>query len=1020
MVLHNLIQLVLHAADAQCPDYYDCPGSLVMAVAAAFATEGYWVHADMLYYLTQTGMSVYAPLLYICAVGAGLMSVALNMPQRMYMWFFVGPVIYNWLLFTTQPVYGVRWQMGTHEDGSPNDQDMTQVWKLAEPGLRNQNITERLGLQVSADQLPSDRVEVATAFVWWDSIVTDVVQALVAWSGVQVQHEGSGRGKSNLAKAPTGGTTSFADSKWYLLSNLKWPMLENITSTKFHDANMRDAFVTFLASECGDVLAEQIDPSKFLTASRSKSGNLPNTVFKGSDANSQNADYNQLAQRLKNQFVPTPRSLQKMFSDTAPRDDAFSQFNSYTKHVVDTGAANGAPNRLDDKIGCDTYLYYLISGFRWESGHALFQFVSQAVSISKDLDADRAVYNFFYAWDIKKNSGQTLDMRETYNFARDLIIIHMLRNEFSLAPDLQDARYAPSAASESYIQAYQRTIGSKTKYGEVYTFALMVPYLQGVVLYFLAAAYPFVCVVIVIPGMHKMILSWMKYWAWAKLWDVGFALVLSLERSVWAMTVGNSEAAARTFKQVVKMQDYGTVEVRCNVAIQDCVIPVVQDSTSGMSDQDWLNSLKIFDSALKLGAAMDLDLNNSYYIYLMAALYFAVPAVTGQLVGGASSIVSGALQGMTNSAQAAGSGFTADLNQRGAGIASAVGQESYMKGMRKDGMGVAAMEAGNSAAKYSQIGSGLGVAASNTGIQSEAVGATGQSRKEALGAGASIVEGAATAGGALGKMFGLNPAATSSAPSAGGTGAGPGGGGAGGGTGGPPGAGGGPTGAKGGGLFDFASGGAGVAKAGYSVGQAVQGKQISDETAQQQMGLAMGRADNNIRANEAQMASQGHQQHAGRLSSAAMYNAGQSRWEAMNKLNTSKGGMLGAMGVGFSPFGPGPKPDNMEGAAASGQLGSAGKAAWGYFDPSSSSGHFGRSKAITADLNANYGSASVAGRYQQTPITAQGIKDTFQVAPRAVAAAASGGDVMGIMNPGNNQGKAPVAPPAPNFPDPTK
>jgi hypothetical protein len=94
-----------------------------------------------------------------------------------------------------------------------------------------------------------------------------------------------------------------------------------------------------------------------------------------------------------------------------------------------------------------------------------------------------------------------------------------------------------------------------------------------------------------------------------------------------------------------------------------------------------------------MGSGIDLDLSNGYYIYIMAALYFSVPMVTGQLVLGAKAGVASSVGGMFNSVtgEAGRASMTgkqhADVNAITSN-ANALGQAAYAKAMRaKDDQG---------------------------------------------------------------------------------------------------------------------------------------------------------------------------------------------------------------------------------------------------------------------------------------------------------------------------------------------
>ncbi len=67
----------------------------------------------------------------------------------------------------------------------------------------------------------------------------------------------------------------------------------------------------------------------------------------------------------------------------------------------------------------------------------------------------------------------------------------------------------------------------------LYSFALNLPYYQGLLLYILAIAYPFFALVVLIPGKAANFLFLPLAWLWVKSWDVGFAAVFVLERVMY-------------------------------------------------------------------------------------------------------------------------------------------------------------------------------------------------------------------------------------------------------------------------------------------------------------------------------------------------------------------------------------------------------------------------------------------------------------------------------------------------------
>ncbi len=65
--------------------------------------------------------------------------------------------------------------------------------------------------------------------------------------------------------------------------------------------------------------------------------------------------------------------------------------------------------------------------------------------------------------------------------------------------------------------------------------ALSLPYFQGVGLLILSAAYPFFAMLVVMPGRAIGFFTWLGLWAWLKLWDLGFGVVMLIDNMLYAM-----------------------------------------------------------------------------------------------------------------------------------------------------------------------------------------------------------------------------------------------------------------------------------------------------------------------------------------------------------------------------------------------------------------------------------------------------------------------------------------------------
>jgi hypothetical protein len=193
----------------------------------------------------------------------------------------------------------------------------------------------------------------------------------------------------------------------------------------------------------------------------------------------------------------------------------------------------------------------------------------------------------------------------------------------------------------------------------------------------------------------------MSFWAWAEMWDLGFAMVMVMERSIWAM-LGNSTNREEQFDWVYSVPSASGADARVVIGVPaaDCgagangdtgCIPTVEHTGSASySSVAW-----IWDAGMMLGGNLDVDLNNAYYVYIMSALYFAVPAVTGQAVlgakAGAAGMITGAWQQMSSDGgRGASSGFTGSMAAQIGQAGQQASQSSYEAGMR-GGFGQAAI-----------------------------------------------------------------------------------------------------------------------------------------------------------------------------------------------------------------------------------------------------------------------------------------------------------------------------------------
>lgn len=753
----------------------NCTGSSFTAIAAAMATQGYWAQADIVEFLQFSSFKDLAILFYVCSAAGGLISMALGMPPKLYLWFFMGPPLYQFLLIEPAHTNGSRWEVAKQV------QNQSDVWKLAYTGIQNTRAFQDTGISLKSFQNPftgeniylepsGGGAKVSWFFAYFDIIVSSVVQNLISWFGPYSAVPGSSGGLR----------LGNGDGSWHLLTDQKWGMLETITAARITDAALRDVLVTFLSSECGDRFRSSVNLGNLTQANSAKGRNLPRGAPNDTTVFWSTAEVTRVTDNFS---IPTPSTLGSLFRDGSKSINALGAPGSFLKATGLGGTLGGSSDVLSrfgaaQMATCSQLLYSIMVGVRWEAGHTYARLMTQAPAVVPSGDGFLAGLSssamqmtpgmvtsiLFYGWEIPGSTGSFNfnlgglgDASMIPNPQRDeaqqqfllnLITTHIIKNELAIAPPVMTQRGADSRESENFSVIYASTVGSKSKFGELYVWALMMPYLQGIFLYFLAIAYPFVTMAMVVPGWHKMFFSWMTFWVWVKLWDVGFAIVAMAERSIWAM-LGNSSDAAAVFQRVNEMSNFGKVEVKCvagsilggaggagtSVPCQgNQVVDVLVKGQSGLMSLG--ESIRMLDLAMLLGASMDLDRANAFYIYFMAALKFAVPVVVGQLVLGSKAAVAGMVKDFTGASQdagrAAGSAFTAQKTAAAGANAASQAQAASMKAMRQQGMVAQALGVGNRALMVGAQGAAAQQESQGMGAMSQALSAGEKQQGAAL------------------------------------------------------------------------------------------------------------------------------------------------------------------------------------------------------------------------------------------------------------------------------------------------
>ena len=667
-------------------------------IAASYSTLGYWSLGSLMNRLggadaggqdvagKPTYFRLAGALIFILSMAAAIVMMGLGQPPKMYGWFAAGPALFYLLLFSSVERKGVRWEL------AHTVQDQEYVWQLATPGLSSNSLIKTTG-GFSSTTGPSAKVNVPWLFAMVDDFASEIMQNFIGLLGVS----------ASLSNIDGTDPTNIQDlNNWHLLSNTKWELLENITQSKIHNIHLREILIHFLASECGDKMGEYLNASSFAQASNTNGSGLPKTLF-CEDPNDFgcSSGKQKLLSELSAIRLPITYSMEVLLKDLGPY--------SFAEFAFEGNVGIDAKENLKyvKTVSCDDLLWMVMQGFRWESGMSYWR-IPQSIELqSKNIVTQSLIdYTFLYDWKIKPGGEDRIQTDEQRRlFMQDLLMSYMIRNELALAPDVVEQRVLPSDKASSFAEEFQRNINSKNKFAEFYTWAKLMPHMQGLLLYILSIGYPLACVFILVPGWWKWIFTWMSFYLWAKSWDVGFAVVMNIEKSIWA-NIGNSLNAKWLNERVMDFQDihstYGTCVVNGPPPVGssgDCTLFQITQSGQVIDEMGALNML---DMGMVLSRSLNHDLANSYYIYIMSALYFAVPAITGQVMlgakSGASQFVKEAVGGVSSEGGgAAKSGASADVLRHASTNANMNQQAAAAKNFRKEGLALKAIQAKNNA-----------------------------------------------------------------------------------------------------------------------------------------------------------------------------------------------------------------------------------------------------------------------------------------------------------------------------------
>jgi hypothetical protein len=229
----------------------------------------------------------------------------------------------------------------------------------------------------------------------------------------------------------------------------------------------------------------------------------------------------------------------------------------------------------------------------------------EAIAVPKE-------YEQFTRWEKVKGSVQNVLRDTDPQYRVELMAASILRHTLPVTPNelvtAQIIQNRPlSAQMLRGVELGTHAMFSGENTGLAY-FAGMIPYLQGFMLFILAAAFPFFALFLLTPHKMKGFLIWFGLWFWVKSWDIGFALVHVVREYLWYFMSRKTLSPDLT-------------------------------NTTGLTgglQLNWADPASVF----RVMSEFDPIANMGTYTALVSILTLAIPVIMAYLVSGADTLIS--------------------------------------------------------------------------------------------------------------------------------------------------------------------------------------------------------------------------------------------------------------------------------------------------------------------------------------------------------------------------------------------
>ena len=494
-------------------------GSAGTLVAAGLQTAGMYLQSSLLDVILSPYGSNIGMFLYTLSAVVAIIILALGGNYKFGLWFLIGPAIFYQLVAPREIATVTSWQLGQ---------------RLHHAQLVGRTVR---GVGEGAATTTGKTVYVSSFFALWDSIVSSTVQTAVrALLITDVKSDLDFLGKAQ---------------RFQLVFNAD---VQNTTIQKF----VR-------------LVALHPDCAEYLSLKRLQGVNVPDKVWANNEIDAR-------VQELGTRVVVSENTDNYRFLLEAGNSgffgDAFVPAASYTcgeLYVLAITALRSEAQSATQRISYENRPNGLSPN---DTYHELVRKFSDKMPASGPWDPDAPA---------TVEAIQTMINSIAVNmFVRTLQTEHPETQKYFLNPGLRsdesDKPYDPSEDLRTMAQSHEYQ-GK----GDYLIGMLALPYLQGVVLFFLSFTFPVFCFVLLIPGRHHTFFWWMGMWLWVKTWDFGFAVVMMLDELLYyllprspMMTGAQAEDPAQAFRLLLQADPTYSVQTYYNL-LATCIaaVPII-------------------------------------------------------------------------------------------------------------------------------------------------------------------------------------------------------------------------------------------------------------------------------------------------------------------------------------------------------------------------------------------------------------------------------------------------------------